>query len=36
VVPFQLVAVLLSVGIVGVVWLAQHQNKNQTQGELND
>ncbi len=36
VVPFQLVAVLLSVGIVGVVWLAQHQKKNQTQGELND
>jgi len=36
VVPFQLVAVLLSVGIIGVVWLAQHQKKNQTQGELND
>ena len=26
-VPFQLVAVLLSVGIVGVVWLAQHQRR---------
>ncbi|MCG3211183.1 MAG: hypothetical protein FOGNACKC_04821 [Anaerolineae bacterium] len=25
--PFQLVAVLLSVGIVGVVWLAQHQQR---------
>jgi len=36
VVPFQLVAVLLSVGIIGVVWLAQQQKKDQTQGELND
>ncbi len=26
--PFQLVAVLLSVGIVGVVWLAQHQQRH--------
>ncbi len=25
--PFQLVAVLLSVGVVGVVWLAQHQQR---------
>ena len=25
--PFQLVAVLLSVGVVGVVWLAQHQRR---------
>lgn len=27
VLPFQLVAVLLSVGIVGVLWLAQHQQR---------
>lgn len=27
IVPFQLVAVLLSVGVVGVVWLAQHQRQ---------
>ncbi|HRV96326.1 MAG TPA: NADH-quinone oxidoreductase subunit J [Anaerolineae bacterium] len=27
VLPFQLVAVLLSVGVVGVVWLAQHQQR---------
>ena len=33
---FQLVAVLLSVGIIGVVWLAQFYKKSQTQGELND
>ncbi len=26
--PFQLVAVLLSVGVVGVVWLAQHQRQH--------
>jgi NADH-quinone oxidoreductase subunit J len=26
-VPFQLVAVLLSVGVIGVVWLAQHQQR---------
>lgn len=25
--PFQLVAVLLSVGVIGVVWLAQHQQR---------
>lgn len=36
VVAFQLVAVLLSVGIVGVVWLAQQYRKNITQGEPND
>ena len=30
-VPFQLVAVLLSVGIVGVVWLAQHQKRQKLQ-----
>ena len=33
---FQLVAVLLSVGIIGVVWLAQFYKKSQIQGELND
>lgn len=27
IVPFQLVAVLLSIGVVGVVWLAQHQRQ---------
>jgi len=27
IVPFQLVAVLLSIGVVGVVWLAQHQQR---------
>lgn len=36
VLAFQLVAVLLSVGIVGVVWLAQQQKVNKTQGEPND
>jgi NADH-quinone oxidoreductase subunit J len=36
VLAFQLVAVLLSVGIIGVVWLAQLYMKNQTQGEFND
>lgn len=36
VVAFQLVAVLLSVGIVGVVWLAQQYRKNISQGEPND
>jgi len=33
---FQLVAVLLSVGIIGVVWLAQLYMKSQTQGDPND
>ena len=33
---FQLVAVLLSVGIIGVVWLAQQQKRSKIQGELND
>ena len=33
VLPFQLVAVLLSVGIVGVVWLAQQQKKTVESGE---
>nr|HMQ56397.1 NADH-quinone oxidoreductase subunit J [Anaerolineae bacterium] len=27
VLPFQLVAVLLTVGVIGVVWLAQHQQR---------
>jgi NADH-quinone oxidoreductase subunit J len=36
VVAFQLVAVLLSVGIVGVVWLAQQYRKDISQGESND
>ena len=36
VLAFQLVAVLLSVGIIGVVWLAQLYLKNQSQGEFND
>jgi len=36
VLAFQLVAVLLSVGIIGVVWLAQLHLKRQSQGELND
>lgn len=36
VLAFQLVAVLLSVGIIGVVWLAQHQRKSKVQGEPND
>jgi len=27
--PFQLVAVLLTVGVIGVVWLAQHQQRQQ-------
>ena len=37
VLPFQLVAVLLSVGIIGVVWLAQHQyRQNKFQEELHD
>jgi NADH-quinone oxidoreductase subunit J len=36
VLAFQLVAVLLSVGIIGVIWLAQQQSKGQPQGELND
>jgi NADH-quinone oxidoreductase subunit J len=33
---FQLVAVLLSVGIVGVIWLAQQQKQETFQRELND
>ncbi len=33
---FQLIAVLLSVGIVGVVWLAQQQKKESVQRDLND
>ncbi len=36
VLAFQLVAVLLSVGIIGVVWLAQQQRKSKMQGEGND
>lgn len=36
VLAFQLVAVLLSVGIIGVVWLAQQQRKSKIQGEAND
>ena len=36
VLAFQLVAVLLSVGIIGVVWLAQFQKKSKVQGEFND
>jgi NADH-quinone oxidoreductase subunit J len=36
VLAFQLVAVLLSVGIIGVVWLAQLYTKSQSQGEFND
>jgi NADH-quinone oxidoreductase subunit J len=36
VLAFQLVAVLLSVGIVGVVWLAQQQKRSKPQGEAND
>ncbi len=33
---FQLVGVLLSVGVIGVVWLAQQYKKSRLGGELND
>lgn len=36
VLAFQLVAVLLSVGIIGVIWLAQLYLKDHSQGEFND
>ena len=36
VLAFQLIAVLLSVGIIGVIWLAQQQKKRNAQGEFND
>lgn len=37
VLPFQLVGVLLSVGVIGVVWLAQHyRRKTKAGGQLND
>ena len=36
VLAFQLIAVLLSVGIIVVVWLAQLYLKSQSQGEFND
>jgi NADH-quinone oxidoreductase subunit J len=36
VLAFQLVAVLLSVGIIGVVWLAQQQKRSKTRGEFYD
>jgi NADH-quinone oxidoreductase subunit J len=33
---FQLVGVLLSVGVLGVVWLGQHYRRNRVKGEFND
>ena len=36
VLSFQLVGVLLSVGVIGVVWLAQHFQKSKLGGKLND
>ena len=36
VLAFQLVAVLLSVGIIGVVWLARQQKKQKAQGAFHD
>jgi NADH-quinone oxidoreductase subunit J len=36
VLSFQLVGVLLSVGVIGVVWLAQQFQKSKLGGKLND
>lgn len=36
VLPFQMVGVLLSVGVIGVVWLAQHYKRSRLGGRLND
>jgi NADH-quinone oxidoreductase subunit J len=36
VLPFQMVGVLLSVGVIGVVWLAQHHKRSKVGGQLHD
>jgi NADH-quinone oxidoreductase subunit J len=34
--PFHLVAVLLSVGVVGILWLGQQQKRKKVEGSVND
>jgi NADH-quinone oxidoreductase subunit J len=36
VLPFQMVGILLSVGVIGVVWLAQHYKRSRLGGRFND
>ena len=36
VLPFQLIAVLLSVGVVGILWLAQQQRRKKVEGSAHD
>jgi len=34
--PFHLIAILLTVGVIGILWLAHHQKRSKVEGTAND